>query len=279
MIIEIWKNLMYYSGEWKRNGYVTRNVTLLWEGGREEADMSRTNYSAYMAIKNKIMEIFRSETFEKNKLPSEAALANRLGISLVTLRESLMMLALEGYITKRHGSGNYVHPSTLDYENRTYCYTEYLHKKGFHAGIQLFAQEWALADAVEAKMLGIQEGEKLLVNRLVYLADEHPAIYTVHRIPAALLVREDVAQMPFAQIHVLVGDFMGRELAHALNEYYAMSVEGEQAKRLNLPEGSPIMGNRQVFYDITDQRVMYSTNCFHPDYYQLRTLQNWDLGR
>ena len=39
--------------------------------------MSKSNYSAYMAIKNKILEIVRSETFEKNKLPSEAALANR----------------------------------------------------------------------------------------------------------------------------------------------------------------------------------------------------------
>lgn len=241
--------------------------------------MSRTNYSAYMAIKNKIMEIFRSETFEKNKLPSEAALANRLGISLVTLRESLMMLALEGYITKRHGSGNYVHPSTLDYENRTYCYTEYLHKKGYHAGIQLFSQEWATADAREAEKLGIQEGERLLVSRLVYLADEHPAIFTIHRVPAQLLVREDLTQMPFAQIHLMVRDYMGRELAHALNDYAPAVALGQYAQRLELPEGTPILSNTQVFYDITDQQLMYSTNYFHPDYYQLRTLQNWDLGR
>lgn len=241
--------------------------------------MSRTNYSAYMAIKNKIMEIFRSETFEKNKLPSEAALANRLGISLVTLRESLMMLALEGYITKRHGSGNYVHPSTLEYENRTYCYTEYLHKKGYHAGIQLLAQEWSSADAREAEMLGIQEGEKLLVNRLLYLADEHPAIYTIHRIPAELLVREDVAQMPFAQIHILIRDYMGREVAHALNHYTPVAAMGQYAQRLELAEGTPILSNSQVFYDISDQQMLYSTNYFHPDYYQLRTLQNWDLGR
>ncbi|HIY21440.1 MAG TPA: GntR family transcriptional regulator [Candidatus Flavonifractor merdigallinarum] len=241
--------------------------------------MSRTNYSAYMAIKNKIMEIFRSETFEKNKLPSEAALANRLGISLVTLRESLMMLALEGYITKRHGSGNYVHPSTLDYENRIYCYTEYLHKKGYHAGIQLFAQEWTPANQREAEMLGVQEGERLLVNRLVYLADEHPAIYTIHRIPARLLIREDVAQMPFAQIHILIRDYMGRELAHALNDYQPIAAQGTYAQRLALAEETPILSNHQVFYDISDQELVYSTNYFHPEYYQLRTLQNWDLGR
>ena len=127
--------------------------------------MSRTNYSAYMAIKNKIMEIFRTETFEKNKLPSEAALASRLGISLVTLRESLMMLALEGYITKRHGSGNYVHPSTLDYENRSYYFTEYLKKEGYQTAIKLLSQEWRPADEEARKMLRLEEGERVLVNR------------------------------------------------------------------------------------------------------------------
>lgn len=241
--------------------------------------MSRTNYSAYMAIKNKIMEIFRSETFDKNKLPSEAALANRLGISLVTLRESLMMLALEGYITKRHGSGNYVHPSTLDYENRIYCYTEYLHKKGYHAGIERIYQEWVPAGEEDAAMLGVEVGQKLLVNHLRYLADGHPAIFTVSRMPAQLLIREDVDEMPFAQINVLIRDYMGREVAHALNDYAAIAVGEQYAGYLELPQGTPILSSNQVFYDITDQKLVYSTNYFHPDYYQLRTLQNWDLGR
>ena len=50
--------------------------------------------------------MMKDNAFEDNKLPSEPLLAQKLGISLVTLREALLMLALEGYITKRHGSGN-----------------------------------------------------------------------------------------------------------------------------------------------------------------------------
>ncbi len=241
--------------------------------------MSKSNYSAYMANKNKIIEMFRSETFEKNKLPSEAALANRLGISLVTLRESLMMLALEGYITKRHGSGNYVHPSTLDFENRTYCFTEYLAKRGYRAGLRLLRQERVPAGAQEAGQLGIREGEGLLVSRVLYLANERPAIYTISRMPETLVIRADVEQMPFAYPQILIQDFMGREVAHALNEYIPIASGPRLSQLLALPEGAPVECSNQVFYDITDQQVMMNTNYFHPNYYRVRTLQNWDLGR
>jgi len=79
--------------------------------------MGNTNLSTYMAVKRQLLGIFRTERFPGNKLPSEEKLAQRLGISLVTLREGMLMLALEGYITKRHGVGNFVHPSVLDPTN------------------------------------------------------------------------------------------------------------------------------------------------------------------
>lgn len=241
--------------------------------------MSRTNYSAYMAIKNKILEIFRTETFDRNKLPSEAALANRLGISLVTLRESLMMLALEGYITKRHGSGNYVHPSTLDYENRSYYYTEYLKKKGYQATIKLLSQEWQVANEQEREMLKLEDGDKILVNRLVYLADGNPAVYTIGRMPEKLFTRWDVEVMSFVHIHEMIRDYMGRDVAHALNEYIPIGLPDQLVDMFHLPKGTPIDSSDQVFYDITDLPVVHNTHYFNPEYYHLRTLQNWDLGR
>ena len=48
--------------------------------------MGRTNLSSYMEVKRRLLEIFRTERFPDNKLPSEEKLAKRLGISLVTLR-------------------------------------------------------------------------------------------------------------------------------------------------------------------------------------------------
>ena len=241
--------------------------------------MSRTNYSAYMAIKKQILEIFTKETFEKNKLPSEAALAERLGISLVTLREALLMLALEGYISKRHGSGNYVHPSTLDYENRSCYFAECLKKDGYEVEIRLRGQSWQRADADLAGLLRLREGEKVLRNEIVYLADGKPAILTVGHIPDALLVRRDVEKMSFAKIHVLIHDYCQRDVAHSLNEYMPMGLPQELSDLFELPAGTPIIASDQIFYDVYDNPVLFNRHYFYPGVYKVKTLQNWDLAR
>lgn len=241
--------------------------------------MSRTNYSAYMAIKKQILEIFKTETFEKNKLPSEAALAERLGISLVTLREALLMLALEGYITKRHGSGNYVHPSTLDYENRSYYFADCLRKDGYETEIRLMNQSWITADRETATALKIEEGATLLRNQIVYLANNKPAILTIGTIPESLLVRKDVEKMGFSKVHVLIHDYCQRDVAHSLNEYMPMGLPRELSGLFDLPEGTPIIASKQVFYDIYDAPVVHNTHYFYPGLYKVKTLQNWDLGR
>lgn len=241
--------------------------------------MSRTNYSAYMAIKKQILTIFETETFEKNKLPSEAALAERLGISLVTLREALLMLALEGYITKRHGSGNYVHPSTLDYENRSYYFVDCLRKDGYDTEIRLMNQSWQKADEEIAHALHLEVGDPLLRNQIVYLADNKPAILTMGSIPERLLVRRDVEHMAFDRIHVMIHEYCQRDVAHSLNEYVPMGLPRELTGLFHLPEGTPIICSKQVFFDIYDEPVLFNTHYFYPGTYKVKTLQNWDLGR
>ena len=115
--------------------------------------------------------------------------------------------------------------------------------------------------------------------KLVYLADDHPAVYTVGRLPAQLLIRRDVEDMEFSHIHVLIRDYMGRDVAHALNEYIPMTVPEDLREIFQVKPNTPLDSSHQVFYDITDLPVAYNTHFFNPDYYRLRTLQNWDLGR
>ena len=89
---------------------------------------------------------------------------------------------------------------------------EYLKKKGYQTAIRLLSQKWREADEEERERhLHLQKrGDRVLENRLVYLADERPAVYTVGRLPESLFIRNDVQDMSFAYIHVLVRDYMGR---------------------------------------------------------------------
>lgn len=240
--------------------------------------MARTNYSAYLAIKRKVLDIFRTEQFPNNKLPPESKLAERLGISLVTLREALLMLALEGYVTKQHGSGNYIHPSALDYENRSYYFADCLKRDGYATTLEVLDQSFLPADDRQAEFLGIAPGDKLLRNRILYRADGKPAILTMGHIPAANLIRQDVEHMDFQQVHVLIDDFCGNDVAHSLNEYMPLGLPEGLESLFELPAGSPIICMEQVFYSTRDVPVLYNLHYVYPNRYKIRTLQNWALG-
>ena len=242
--------------------------------------MARTNYSAYMAIKRQLLHIFKTETFKNNKLPPETALAARLGISLVTLRESLLMLALEGYITKRHGSGNYIHPSALDYENRSLYFCDCLENDGFETEIKLISHEYTpMTDPEGAAHLGIEVGDEVLQNTVHYLADGKPAIVTIGNIPKSILLREDLQEEDFHYVHVLISKYIHRDLAHSLNEYCPLGLPEELADVFDLEPGTPIISSKQTFYDVQDNPVLYNVHYFYPNRYRVKALQNWDLGK
>ncbi len=240
--------------------------------------MSRTNYSAYLSIKRQLLEMFKTEKFENNRLPAESVLAERMGISLVTLREALLMLALEGYVTKKHGSGNYIHPSAFGYENRSVYFFDCLSSYGYETTIELQAQKEIAADAEVAEALGIAEGDTVLQNRLLYRADKKPAILSCGHIPVSLLVRDDIENMDFHTLHTLVRQYMNRDLAHALNEYYPMNIGEDLAALFGLDVGTAIVASRQVFFDVGDNPIIYNKHFFYPNIYRVKTLQNWALS-
>lgn len=243
--------------------------------------MGRTNFSTYVAIKNQMLTMFKTERFENNKLPSEAELAQRMDISLTTLREALMMLALEGFITKRHGSGNYVHPSTLNFENRIF-FTECLRMGGYKGHRELVSQEMGPVGPHIAQALDIAESDPALFSTNIYYADEQPAVLSVITLPKGLFTDpglDHIESCEFEYLHEMVWKYCRRSLAHSLNEYVPLALPGEIAQLFQLEPGTPIIANNQVFYDTFDTPVMHGYSYFYPNLYKVRVLQNWALGQ
>ncbi len=248
----------------------------MWHG--EKKKMAKTNFSTYLSIKQQLLDMFKNEEYENNKLPPESELADMLGISLVTLRESLLMLALEGYITKRHGSGNYVHRSTLDFENRSIFFSDCLKNAGYTPGIKVISQEIHPTTKEVSQALNISEQDPVLENRIIHTADGLPAIYTVLTIPKALLTNTSIEAMDFRYLHELIWKYCHKNLAHSLNEYVPMGLPVEIADIFTLEAGTPIIACKQVFYDTFDTPIIYSLSYFYPNLYRVRTLQNWALN-
>lgn len=243
--------------------------------------MAKTNYSAYTVIKKQLFDMFRNETLEQNRLPSEAQLAEILDVSISTLREVLMVLALEGYITKKHGVGNFLHPSTFEFGSRSIFFVENLRNSGYQVELKVLSQRFITPDEALATYLNMQSRGEMLESTTVYYADGDAAIFTQNYIPREIMVKPDrkIEQREYEQLHDMIWRNCRKHLAHSLNEYLPVGVPESMATLFKLPIGTPIIANRQVFYDVGDEPVMYGLNHFYPHKYKVHTLQNWALGQ
>jgi len=79
---------------------------------KEEFHFNRV--SLYDQIAQRLLERIRNEHQTGDRLPSEVALSKELGVSAITLREALSVLAYRGFIERRHGSGTYVADPTAN---------------------------------------------------------------------------------------------------------------------------------------------------------------------
>lgn len=243
--------------------------------------MARTNYTTYSVIKRKIFDMFRDHDIGEKKLPPEAQLAEILDVSISTLREVLVMLALEGYITKKHGVGNFIHPSTLDVGNRSVFFADNLKSNGYTVEIQLLSQEREIPDNKVVTLLDMPEKKEMLSSTTIHLADEEVAIYTKNYIPTYLLIKDNstINVHEYEKLNEMVWRHCRRNLAHSLNEYSPVGLTQDMANIFELPVNTPVITNRQIFYDTYDEPVMYCINYFHPQKYKVTTLQNWALGQ
>lgn len=239
--------------------------------------MGKINYSTYSGVKKKLLEIFRSENFPNNKLPSESVLSSRLGVSLVTLRESLLMLAMEGFITKKHGSGNFVHPSALDPRMRidlVNSFTEMLEQSGYKAEYIPMGHLIEEADEVVAEKLGINIGDEVFTALWHYLADGKLAIVAYNRIPLNIFERDIPIVLPAMNIDDFLWEYCHQETSHSLSNYSPYLCDERLAKLFGLPLPSAILVWKQIFYSVADEKLSYNEVYFNPEIGDLITLRN-----
>src|SRR3990170_2223461 len=69
-----------------------------------------------LRLRDEILAIIQRQALRPgDRLPTEAALADRFGVARTTAREALKLLEQDGVVDVRHGSGRYVSQvSTLD---------------------------------------------------------------------------------------------------------------------------------------------------------------------
>jgi GntR family transcriptional regulator len=175
-------------------------------------------------------------------LPSEAQLRQRFGISRVTARQALQMLADEGLIEKHQGKGSYVAGGTLRLRLGEL--------RGFYDDLvcQGAAPQTQLIDFA-AKASG-EERSAELSTRLerLYRIDGEPIALVRAWLPAeALALGREAAER--TTIYGLVEDGLGRRIARAETTVRALAPDAAAAAHLSTGDCGFVLAMARKSYD------------------------------
>ncbi|WP_073481838.1 GntR family transcriptional regulator [Streptoalloteichus hindustanus] len=124
----------------------------------------------YYAVKARLLDLV-AELGEGAALPAERELAERFGVSRVTLRQAVGELVLEGRLRRRQGSGTFVAPPKLVQPLALVSYTEGMRRQGVAPGRTAITIERLAADDGLAEELRIERGDTVAHLERVLLAD------------------------------------------------------------------------------------------------------------
>jgi len=201
-----------------------------------------------------------------DKLPTEAALADRFGVNRHTVRHGISALVEEGLIRTRRGAGAFVAATPTDYPiGQRVRFHENLIAAGRRPEKRVLQVEERLATEGEALALRISSGKPVCAYHGLSLADGQP-IAVVESV-FATDHPEDLAEAlkAYTSITEALSAVGVADYTRATTRLTAVRASATQALHLNVSEGDPLLKSTSVNEDENGTPVEYGRTWFAGD--------------
>ena len=219
--------------------------------------------------------ISQNQLKRNDQLPSEAAIAKKLGVSRNTLREAYVSLENEGVILRRHGIGTFVAhtPRIQDSLNEFSPFAQIIQDVGYKPNFQTLSMDIEIASTDVCDVFNIPTTKKLRCISRIVLADKQPVIYVDDYIAPAI----DSAVQSWdgfdGNLVQLLSDSIETPLHQIQSFIRAATLSARISKYLELPEGSPVLSVRSTIFTNDNQPVTYSKLYFNSDIIELNIVR------
>lgn len=189
-------------------------------------------------------------------LPSEQALAVKLGVSQGTVRKALDTLAVEKLIERRQGKGTYVAEHTQ--ERALFRFFRLAPADGGTRSIPTSANETVRrrpARASEARKLALESGAGVVEINRTRLVDGEPVVWERIVVPVALFPDLDRRELLPNALYALYQQEYGHNVVATQEELRADVARKEDTRRLRLPIGHPLLHIERVAVGLDGLKV------------------------
>ncbi len=215
-------------------------------------------------VYNVLLEEIKKMKPWQNRLPAEEDLAAQLFVSRATVRDAMQALINNGYLTRRHGKGNFVHPSVAGLGHRldlTADFIQLLSTPEQMASCHLLSfgeipLPQLASDAFPAT-------DTVFFQKWIYTTSDANCIYCNILTPRELFIKTPDYSSEFLLEEWML-EFCNKDVA-----YYATRLKcntnQEVLEHFALPANTYMQNWHEVIYDINDEPVSFVDLYFHPD--------------
>ncbi|GII58290.1 GntR family transcriptional regulator [Planotetraspora thailandica] len=199
------------------------------------------------------------------KLVQEKEYAARLGVSLAPVRQAILALTKDGYLTRTRGRGTYVREVKVGADIQLLSsFTATLSATGLPTEMRVLSAETLPASEQLATALGIPAGAEVFrLRRVAFLADE-PVVLLSATLPAALFPGLAEADLR-GSLYDLLRERHGTVMTSARNIIEVVRALPEHAGHLQVPVGEALLRVESVTRDQHGTAVEFSQVLYQAD--------------
>ncbi|OED34786.1 hypothetical protein AB833_31950 [Chromatiales bacterium (ex Bugula neritina AB1)] len=170
-------------------------------------------------------------------LPSERKLAEQLGISRITVRNSIDSLVSDGLLVRRQGVRTTVAQKVGKQISNLIGFSEDMKSRGLQAGAQLLSTETEIATALEREKLDLCDGDEVVRLRRVRLANDQPIAVEMAVVPLSIVKSaEAIGPSLYASLHA-----MDKMPDRGIQRISAETIDDEMAQIIDTRPGTPVL--------------------------------------
>lgn len=233
--------------------------------------MPAHNQPRYHQIAEVLREIVAQASIG-DKLPSDAELCERFGVSRMTARQAVGMLVADGLVVRRRGAGTFVAgrrvPRLL---GSPLSFSESMKRRGMTASSQLLRRAEIDPSPEERMALRLDAVDRAYMLERLRLADGTPMAIERAVMPIAL-IRSLEADIEEGSLHMAF-EKAGRQPTKALAEVTARPATKREAELLKLPSrGSVLLCENRTIWDQDDQPLERTETSYVADRYSFEAV-------